>query len=142
MTNRVVKIIGRVESSERFLRIALYQGAPQRSKKVLTGTDAKLVQPDPMLLCCAYKRQRLYLFTQQEPQEVEDAASSRWALERPCVGVGLVGGVCVRGRGRGGAPGPAIADCSPPVGGWVCMGVFFPLFFFFFWGGKDWRQSM
>eukprot|EP00887_Chlorella_sp_A99_P006803 scaffold2.g6803.t1 len=102
VTNRVVKVIGRVESSERFLRIALYQGVPQRSKKMPAGPDAKLPQPDPTLLACAYKRQRLYLFTQREPQEAEDAASSRDVFnERP------VGDEAAALAAAGAAGGPA-----------------------------------
>lgn len=38
-----------------------------------------LVQPDPTLLCCAFQKQRLYLFTQREPAESEDMAAARWA---------------------------------------------------------------
>ena len=112
VTNRLVKVIGQVESSERFLRIALYQvsllaglgslldgcltgwlgrrgrwalptaprarplpvptthppplppqGIPKRSKRLPAGPDAKLAAPDPTLLCCAYGKPRLYLFT-------------------------------------------------------------------------------
>ena len=53
------------------------QGIPKRSKRLPAGPDAKLPQPDPTLLCCAYQRQRLYLFTQREPAEAEDAAGAR-----------------------------------------------------------------
>lgn len=109
VTNRVVKIVGKVENTERFLRLALYQvrgalqaplraaaarasahsssncgcpvlcglcsewhlpppcwlqGIPRKAKRLPAGPDAKLPQPDPTLLCCAFQRQRLYLFTQ------------------------------------------------------------------------------
>ena len=36
--------------------------------------ELKLPQSDPTLLCCAYKKQRLYLFTKREPADAEDAA--------------------------------------------------------------------
>ncbi|EFN51411.1 hypothetical protein CHLNCDRAFT_28079, partial [Chlorella variabilis] len=69
VTSRVVRIIGKVESTERFLSIALYQVGRQyqKSKRLPVGPDTKLPQPDPTLLCCAYGKQRLYLFTQREP---------------------------------------------------------------------------
>ncbi|GAB4814723.1 hypothetical protein N2152v2_001769 [Parachlorella kessleri] len=86
VTNKVVKIIGKVESGERFLRLALYQGVPRRSKKLPVAPDSKLPQPDPTLVCCAYRKQRLYLFTQREPQETDDATQARDVFnERPVV---------------------------------------------------------
>lgn len=39
------------------------QGIPKKAKRLPAGPDAKLPQPDPTLLCCAFQRQRLYLFT-------------------------------------------------------------------------------
>lgn len=84
VTNRVVKIIGKVENTERFLSIALYQGIPKKNKRLPAGPDAKIVQPDPTLLCCAFQKQRLYLFTQREPAESEDMAAARDVFnERP-----------------------------------------------------------
>lgn len=53
------------------------QGIPKRSKRLPAGPDAKLQQPDPTLLCCAFQRQRLYLFSQREPAESEDVAQVR-----------------------------------------------------------------
>ena len=45
------------------------QGIPKKAKRLPAGPDAKLPQPDPTLLCCAFQRQRLYLFTQVRSQE-------------------------------------------------------------------------
>jgi hypothetical protein len=36
------------------------------------GADSRPVELDPTLLACAYRRQRLYLFTQHEPAEGEE----------------------------------------------------------------------
>lgn len=84
VTNRVVKIIGKVENSERFLQIALYQGIPRKSKRLPAGPDAKHIKPDPTLICCAFQKQRLFFFTQREPAETEDAAAARDVFnERP-----------------------------------------------------------
>jgi hypothetical protein len=55
------------------------QGVPRRSKKLPVAPDSKLPQPDPTLVCCAYGKQRLYLFSQREPQDTEDAAAARQA---------------------------------------------------------------
>lgn len=78
-TNKVVKIIGLVENSERFLRIALYQGTPVRARKLAMapGSDARQLLSDPTVLASAYKRQRLYLFTKREPDETEDVTQGR-----------------------------------------------------------------
>jgi len=57
VTNRVSRILGKVENTERFLRVALYQGIPK--------------------LCTAFNKQRLYLFTTQEPDDSDQASTSR-----------------------------------------------------------------
>ena len=86
-TNRLVKVIGKVENSERFLQIALYQGRGSRkSMKIPIDSEAKVPTGDPTLLCCAYNKERLYLFTQREPTEEgeEEAGKGRDVFnERP-----------------------------------------------------------
>eukprot|EP00879_Flechtneria_rotunda_P011496 GHRR01012009.1.p2 GENE.GHRR01012009.1~~GHRR01012009.1.p2 ORF type:complete len:245 (+),score=72.74 GHRR01012009.1:4647-5381(+) len=39
--------------------------------------ELKLPARDPTLVACAYKKQRLYLFTRREPADAEDAAAGR-----------------------------------------------------------------
>lgn len=82
-TNKVVRILGKVETNDRFLRIALYQG-DRSSKKVrkipsaaANANESKEPLIDPTLLCCAFKKHRLYLFSQREPEEPEDASKGR-----------------------------------------------------------------
>lgn len=29
--------------------------------------------PDPLIVACAYKKQRIYLFSRREPEDVEEA---------------------------------------------------------------------
>jgi peptidylprolyl isomerase domain and WD repeat-containing protein 1 len=59
---------GKVEN-ERFLHLALHQGAAKKSKVTVTEeTLDKLPQRDPTLMAVAFKRQRVYLFTKREPQ--------------------------------------------------------------------------
>ncbi|KAK4788780.1 hypothetical protein SAY86_020099 [Trapa natans] len=89
-TNKVARILGKVENNDRFLRIALYQG-DRSSKKVrkiptaaANANESKEPLMDPTLLCCAFKKHRLYLFSQREPEEPEDPSKGRDAFnEKP-----------------------------------------------------------
>eukprot|EP00698_Gefionella_okellyi_P003518 TRINITY_DN13311_c0_g1_i1.p1 TRINITY_DN13311_c0_g1~~TRINITY_DN13311_c0_g1_i1.p1 ORF type:complete len:651 (-),score=160.11 TRINITY_DN13311_c0_g1_i1:17-1969(-) len=69
VTNRVVKLLGKVESTDRFLNIALYQGKPRAS--MVTGKVETAKEEDPTLVCTSFKRQRLYLFTRREPDSAD-----------------------------------------------------------------------
>lgn len=67
-TNKVSRILGKVENNEWFVRIALYQGE-KGNKKVrkipsvfVNVNDSKEPLSDPTLLCCAFKKHRIYLF--------------------------------------------------------------------------------
>jgi peptidylprolyl isomerase domain and WD repeat-containing protein 1 len=60
--NKVARLLGKVESSTRFLALALYQGA--------FSSDS---QPDPTLFCAAHNKQRFYMFTRREPTEPDEA---------------------------------------------------------------------
>lgn len=42
--------------------------------KLRLTAEAKAPERDPTLLCCAFRKQRLYLFTRKEPEDAEDAA--------------------------------------------------------------------
>ncbi|KAF9596982.1 hypothetical protein IFM89_014696 [Coptis chinensis] len=82
-TNKVARILGKVENNDRFLRIALYQG-DKNSKKLrkvpaaqANVNESKEPLTDPTLLCCAFKKHRIYLFSQREPEEPEDASKGR-----------------------------------------------------------------
>nr|KAJ0212943.1 hypothetical protein LSAT_V11C400196280 [Lactuca sativa] len=82
-TNKVSRILGKVENNDRFLRIALYQG-DQSSKKVrkipaaaVNVNESKDPMTDPTLLCCAFKKHRIYLFSRREPEEPDDATKGR-----------------------------------------------------------------
>ena len=60
-TNHVVRLLGREESTQRFLHLALFQGSGRRKKAVsleVAGSDNPTVkeqagETDPMLLCTA-----------------------------------------------------------------------------------------
>ncbi|KAF2300786.1 hypothetical protein GH714_015769 [Hevea brasiliensis] len=82
-TNKVARILGKVENNDRFLQIALYQG-DRSSKKVrkipaaaANANESKEPLTDPTLLCCAFKKHRIYLFSRREPEEPEDATKGR-----------------------------------------------------------------
>ncbi|PON47500.1 Cyclophilin-type peptidyl-prolyl cis-trans isomerase [Trema orientale] len=82
-TNKVARILGKVENNDRFLRIALYQG-DRSSKKVrkipsaaANANESKEPLTDPTLVCCAFKKHRIYLFSRREPEEPEDATKGR-----------------------------------------------------------------
>ncbi|MCL7050495.1 hypothetical protein MKW94_027772 [Papaver nudicaule] len=82
-TNKVVRILGKVENNDRFLKIALYQG-DRNSKKArkipaaaANANESKDPLTDPTLLCCAFKKHRIYLFSRREPEEPEDATKGR-----------------------------------------------------------------
>lgn len=82
-TNKVSRILGKVENNDRFLRIALYQGdrSSKRVRKIpaaaVNANESKEPLTDPTLLCCAFKKHRIYLFSQREPEEPEDATKGR-----------------------------------------------------------------
>lgn len=82
VTNRVARIVGKVENTERFLRIALFQGNVARRAGAIArlpgGADSKHTEGDPTLVATAFQRQRLYLFTRREPEDTEEAAQGRW----------------------------------------------------------------
>ncbi|KAF3455296.1 hypothetical protein FNV43_RR05744 [Rhamnella rubrinervis] len=82
-SNKVSRILGKLENNDRFLRIALYQG-DRSSKKVrkipaaaANANESKEPLTDPTLVCCAFKKHRIYLFSRREPEEPEDASKGR-----------------------------------------------------------------
>ena len=89
-SNLTGRVIGKVENTERFLAIALFQGVARNSSQMLgshaesimkkarstdggdvTGGSDFASQADPTLFCCAFKKHRFYLFSQREPDEEE-----------------------------------------------------------------------
>ena len=86
VTNRVSRILGKVENTERFLRVALYQGIPKqgiKTQRTLATTEStRNVTRQPTLLCTAYNKQRLFLFTTQEPDDSDQASTSRCDFAR------------------------------------------------------------
>jgi len=70
-TSKLVRLYGKVENTERFLSLALFQGRAELDLTML-GSGVKISQEeDPTLICCAFKKSRFYLFTRREPEEPE-----------------------------------------------------------------------
>ncbi len=84
VTNRASRILGKVENTERFLRVALYQGIPKQGiktqRQLATTESSRAVTRQPTLLCTAFNKQRLYLFTTQEPDDSDQASTSRYTF--------------------------------------------------------------
>ena len=77
-TNRLVRMLGKLEAGERFLHVALFQGVPkvdsQLVKALSKGKTASTVEemraqvkPDPTVVATAFKKRRFYLFTRRMP---------------------------------------------------------------------------
>jgi len=73
-TNKLVRVLGKVEQTERFLGIALFQGKPMKKKieageAIVEGKNDEKELVDPMAICIAYQKPRFFLFTRREPPE-------------------------------------------------------------------------
>ena len=81
VTNKVARIVGKVENTERFERIALFQGSVVKRAGAIArlpgGADGKHAEGDPSFVATAYQRQRFYLFSKREPEDTEEAAQGR-----------------------------------------------------------------
>ncbi|XP_054711741.1 peptidylprolyl isomerase domain and WD repeat-containing protein 1-like [Uloborus diversus] len=82
-TNRCIRMIGKNENI-RPLKLALYQGAPGKSKAAITvemkASDNPALQNvsnDPTLFCTAFKKNRFYLFTSREPEDTKSIDAER-----------------------------------------------------------------
>ncbi|KAJ1955052.1 Peptidyl-prolyl cis-trans isomerase cyp15, partial [Dipsacomyces acuminosporus] len=70
-TNRVVKVLGKPEP-HRFISIALFQESPDHPASSIdlaasSNPNAKKGTGDPTLFCTAFKKNRFYMFTREEP---------------------------------------------------------------------------
>eukprot|EP00750_Incisomonas_marina_P017727 INCI2388.1.p1 GENE.INCI2388.1~~INCI2388.1.p1 ORF type:complete len:685 (-),score=152.56 INCI2388.1:36-2090(-) len=81
VTNKVARVLGEVESSERFTCLALFQGVPKVDTQLLLAQDqskmnAKVDQDapatDPTVFVASYSKHRFYCFSNREPSEEED----------------------------------------------------------------------
>jgi peptidylprolyl isomerase domain and WD repeat-containing protein 1 len=72
--NKLLTVLGRVEGTERFMNLALYQGQPKMRIQELTGgsESGPLMETDPTLVCTSFDRERFFLFTKRLPGEQRD----------------------------------------------------------------------
>lgn len=66
-TNKLEGILGKAESNERYLGLAVYQGKTTGSAYLDNLTIN--AQEDPTVFACAFKKNRFYLFTRRAPEE-------------------------------------------------------------------------
>lgn len=87
-TNKIMRVLGKVENSDRFLRISLFQGKPKTNsqfEKHLKNSsglkqDAMIMNDDterqqiinPTLFCTSFKRNRFFPFSSREPEDDDD----------------------------------------------------------------------
>ncbi|CAI4232933.1 unnamed protein product [Auanema sp. JU1783] len=83
VTEKVVREIGK-EETVRFLSVSLCRAVPDvrarlQGSAATIETEAadnptlnKTTEPDPIMVCCAYKKNRFYIFTNCEPYHTED----------------------------------------------------------------------
>ncbi|CAK9065603.1 unnamed protein product [Durusdinium trenchii] len=74
---------GKVEQTERFLGIALYQGKAVRKKaglgeSVIEGENDQKESADPIAIVTAYKKNRFYLFSTREPPETRSERHAKY----------------------------------------------------------------
>ena len=76
-SSKLARLLGKVENTERFVALALFQGTPKVSASTIgSGAKASDVQEDPTLFCAAFKKSRFYLFSRREPEEPEAAGAA------------------------------------------------------------------
>ena len=85
-TNRCVKILGKPENA-RFVQLSLFQGSAKKPRAAVTvemqASENPALQntlPDPTLFCTAFKKNRFYMFTRRELDDVK-----RFVLLIPCL---------------------------------------------------------
>ena len=91
-TNRVINIMGKVENTERFMSLALYQPSTTKPMKVNIATaTTNQSEGDPTLFCTAYHKQRFYLFSKREPEMNEDDTQGRDVYNEKPLGSAMAG---------------------------------------------------
>jgi len=73
-TNKLIRILGKVEQTERFMGIHVHQGKPikkaiEQGKSVIEEEGQDKEKTDPLVVCTAYKKQRFFIFSEREPPE-------------------------------------------------------------------------
>ncbi|XP_071811044.1 peptidylprolyl isomerase domain and WD repeat-containing protein 1-like isoform X2 [Apostichopus japonicus] len=82
-TNKCNRLIGKPENV-RFLNLSLFQGKLNKKSAALTlemhasdNPSLQSIDTDPTLICSAFKKNRFYMFTRREPDDVKSADADR-----------------------------------------------------------------
>ena len=68
-TSKLARLLGKVENTERFAALALFQGRAKLGSNMI-GSGVKITEEeDPTLFCAAFKKSRFFLFTRREPAD-------------------------------------------------------------------------
>ncbi|CAD8176494.1 unnamed protein product [Paramecium pentaurelia] len=79
-TGELVKLLGKMESSQRFMRVALYQGPSMKNtQNEQSHSSLNRKETDPSLYISAHKSNKFYVFSRRIP---EDLADKPWAVAR------------------------------------------------------------
>jgi len=74
-SGKLVRLIGKHESTERFLKIALYQGRAMKNVSntaSVSGTTTNKKEADPTLYSTSFKKNKFYIFSKREPEDSEE----------------------------------------------------------------------
>lgn len=83
-SNKVAKVLGKVENTERFLTLTLLSASAKRARIRLHAPEEAAPERDPTLAATSFRSSRFYLITRREPADVEDSAVGRDVFnERP-----------------------------------------------------------
>jgi len=77
VSSEVSHVLGKVEHTERFLAVKLFQGKAQKrhldlGEAVVDFNELTEAKPDPTIFCTAYKKHRFFLFSRREPDDIAD----------------------------------------------------------------------
>jgi len=83
LTGLVLRTLGSIESSERFLSVSLFQGIPNVSTQMSLarglvsstepmGSSSNISRVDPIFAVTSFRRQRFFLFSRRDPSSDED----------------------------------------------------------------------
>ncbi|OQR90485.1 peptidylprolyl isomerase domain and WD repeat-containing protein 1 [Thraustotheca clavata] len=87
-TNKLARVLGKVENTERFMHLCLFQGTPnvntqfqkhastQAAKKLVMSDPKAKNETDPTVFTTAFKKSRFYCFSSREPVEDDGTEDS------------------------------------------------------------------
>ncbi|KAK2587483.1 hypothetical protein KPH14_003187 [Odynerus spinipes] len=82
-TNKCIRIMGKPENI-RPMQLALFQGKARKTAAAVTvemeaaeNPTIEMNRPDPILFCTAHKKNRFYMFTKREPEDIKSPECDR-----------------------------------------------------------------